>query len=38
MVRQGGGSIISISSIASIRYTGVPNATYYASKPAGSVR
>ena len=31
MVRQGGGSIINISSIASIRYTGVPYATYYAS-------
>src|SRR6516225_1176184 len=27
MVRQGGGSIINISSIASIRYTGVPYAT-----------
>ena len=34
MVRQGGGSIINISSIASIRYTGVPYATYYASKAA----
>jgi NAD(P)-dependent dehydrogenase (short-subunit alcohol dehydrogenase family) len=32
MVAQGGGSIINISSIASIRYTGVPYATYYASK------
>jgi NAD(P)-dependent dehydrogenase (short-subunit alcohol dehydrogenase family) len=32
MIRQGGGSIINISSIASIRYTGVPYATYYASK------
>jgi NAD(P)-dependent dehydrogenase (short-subunit alcohol dehydrogenase family) len=31
MVRQGGGSIINISSIASIRYTGVPYATYYAT-------
>lgn len=29
-----GGSIINISSIASIRYTGVPYATYYASKAA----
>ena len=34
MLRQGGGSIINISSIASIRYTGVPYATYYASKAA----
>jgi NAD(P)-dependent dehydrogenase (short-subunit alcohol dehydrogenase family) len=34
MARQGGGSIINISSIASIRYTGVPYATYYASKAA----
>ena len=34
MFRQGGGSIINISSIASIRYTGVPYATYYASKAA----
>jgi NAD(P)-dependent dehydrogenase (short-subunit alcohol dehydrogenase family) len=34
MIRQGGGSIINISSIASIRYTGVPYATYYASKAA----
>ena len=34
MVRQGGGSIINISSIASIRYTGVVYATYYASKAA----
>jgi NAD(P)-dependent dehydrogenase (short-subunit alcohol dehydrogenase family) len=32
MERQGGGSIINISSIASIRYTGVPYATYYASR------
>ncbi len=30
----GSGSIINISSIASIRYTGVPYATYYASKAA----
>ncbi|CAN1561557.1 FabG Dehydrogenases with different specificities (related to short-chain alcohol dehydrogenases) [Rhabdaerophilaceae bacterium] len=29
-----GGSIINISSIASIRYTGVPYSTYYASKAA----
>lgn len=34
MVEQGGGSIINISSIAAIRYTGVPYATYYASKAA----
>jgi NAD(P)-dependent dehydrogenase (short-subunit alcohol dehydrogenase family) len=34
MERQGGGSIVNISSIASIRYTGVPYATYYASKAA----
>ena len=34
MVAQGGGSIINISSIASIRYTGVPYATYYATKAA----
>lgn len=34
MVRQGGGSIVNISSIAAIRYTGVPYATYYATKAA----
>ena len=34
MAAQGGGSIINISSIASIRYTGVPYASYYASKAA----
>ena len=34
MVRQGGGSIINISSIASNRYAGVPYATYCASKAA----
>jgi len=34
MVRQGGGSTVNISSIASIRYTGVPYATYYATKAA----
>ena len=34
MERQEGGSIINISSIASIRYTGVPYATYYATKAA----
>jgi NAD(P)-dependent dehydrogenase (short-subunit alcohol dehydrogenase family) len=34
MERLGGGSIINISSVASIRYTGVPYATYYATKAA----
>jgi NAD(P)-dependent dehydrogenase (short-subunit alcohol dehydrogenase family) len=34
MEKQGGGSIINIASIAGIRYTGVPYATYYASKAA----
>lgn len=34
MQAQGGGSIINISSIAGIRYTGVPYATYYATKAA----
>src|SRR5712692_82466 len=34
MGRQGGGSIINISSIAAIRYTGLPYSTYYASKAA----
>src|SRR6516225_8248397 len=34
MEQQGGGSIINISSIAGIRYTGVPYATYYATKAA----
>ena len=34
MERQGGGSIINISSIAGIRWTGVPYASYYASKAA----
>jgi NAD(P)-dependent dehydrogenase (short-subunit alcohol dehydrogenase family) len=34
MEAQGGGSIIAISSVAAIRYTGVPYATYYASKAA----
>jgi len=34
MQAQGGGSIIAISSIAAIRYTGVPYATYYATKAA----
>jgi NAD(P)-dependent dehydrogenase (short-subunit alcohol dehydrogenase family) len=34
MLKAGGGSIVNISSIASLRYTGVPYATYYASKAA----
>jgi NAD(P)-dependent dehydrogenase (short-subunit alcohol dehydrogenase family) len=34
MEEQGGGSIINISSIAGLRYTGVPYATYYATKAA----
>lgn len=34
MEAQGGGSIITISSVAAVRYTGVPYATYYASKAA----
>jgi NAD(P)-dependent dehydrogenase (short-subunit alcohol dehydrogenase family) len=34
MVGQGGGSIVNISSIASIRYTGVAYSTYYATKAA----
>ena len=34
MEKQGGGSIVNISSIAAIRYTGVAYATYYASKAA----
>src|SRR5260370_1185106 len=34
MVRQGGGSIINISSIASIRHTGVSYVTYAATKAA----
>ncbi|NRG19544.1 SDR family oxidoreductase [Rhizobiales bacterium] len=34
MQKAGGGSIVNISSIASIRYTGVPYATYYATKAA----
>lgn len=32
MEAQGGGSIVNISSIAAMRWTGVPYATYYASK------
>jgi NAD(P)-dependent dehydrogenase (short-subunit alcohol dehydrogenase family) len=34
MERQGGGSIVNVSSIASIRYTGVPYATYSCTKAA----
>ena len=34
MVAQGGGSIINISSLAGIRWTGVPYSTYYSSKAA----
>jgi NAD(P)-dependent dehydrogenase (short-subunit alcohol dehydrogenase family) len=34
MQSQGGGSITNISSVAGIRCTGVPYATYYASKSA----
>ncbi len=34
MERQGGGAIVNISSIAGIRWTGVPYITYYASKAA----
>jgi NAD(P)-dependent dehydrogenase (short-subunit alcohol dehydrogenase family) len=34
METQGGGSIINISSVAGIRYTGVPYSTYYATKAA----
>ncbi|WP_137391773.1 SDR family NAD(P)-dependent oxidoreductase [Rhodoligotrophos defluvii] len=34
MARQGAGAIINISSIAAIRYTGVPYASYYATKGA----
>jgi NAD(P)-dependent dehydrogenase (short-subunit alcohol dehydrogenase family) len=34
MAKRGAGSIINISSIAALRYTGVPYASYYASKAA----
>ncbi|MEN3284474.1 MAG: hypothetical protein V7607_5614 [Solirubrobacteraceae bacterium] len=34
MERQGGGSIVNISSIASVRYTGVAYSGYYATKAA----
>ena len=36
MEAHGGGSIINISSIAAIRYTGVPYSSYYATKAAMS--
>src|SRR5437764_14882787 len=34
MMVQGGGSIVNISSVAGIRWTGVPYSSYYASKAA----
>ena len=34
MERQGGGALVNVSSIAAIRWTGVPYATYYATKGA----
>ncbi|MGV9803577.1 SDR family NAD(P)-dependent oxidoreductase [Mycobacterium sp. NPDC003449] len=34
MVAQGGGSVVNISSIAGVRFSGVPYAAYYASKAA----
>ncbi|MCK6451029.1 MAG: SDR family oxidoreductase [Alphaproteobacteria bacterium] len=34
MERQGGGAIVNISSVASIRWTGVPYLTYYTTKAA----
>lgn len=34
MVRQGGGAIVNIASIAGIRHLGLPYASYYASKAA----
>ncbi len=34
MERQGGGSIVNLSSIAAIRWTGIPYASYYATKGA----
>ena len=34
MERQGGGCIVNVSSVASIRHTGVPYAGYYATKAA----
>jgi NAD(P)-dependent dehydrogenase (short-subunit alcohol dehydrogenase family) len=34
MLRQGGGAIVNVSSIAAVRYTGYPYVAYYASKAA----
>lgn len=34
MLRQGGGAIVNLSSIAAVRYTGYPYAAYYAAKAA----
>ena len=34
MLRQGGGAIVNMSSIAAVRYTGYPYAAYYAAKAA----
>lgn len=34
MEKQGGGAIVNVSSIAAIRYTGVPYVTYYTTKAA----
>jgi NAD(P)-dependent dehydrogenase (short-subunit alcohol dehydrogenase family) len=34
MLDQGAGAIVNISSIAALRWTGVPYATYYATKAA----
>lgn len=34
MEKQGGGSIVNVSSVASLRHTGIPYAVYYASKAA----
>ena len=34
MLRQGGGAIVNVSSIAAVRYTGYPYAAYYAAKAA----
>lgn len=34
MLRQGGGAIVNVSSIAAVRYTGYPYVAYYAAKAA----
>jgi NAD(P)-dependent dehydrogenase (short-subunit alcohol dehydrogenase family) len=34
MLRQGGGAIVNVSSIAAVRYTGYPYVSYYAAKAA----